>query len=82
MTSLGDAGYLVGHLEAVCECRMLLLKAVARMHAGGPDAGSAYLTDCDVAADPMQTRAPTMSLRLTAEERAVVLAGFNVIASS
>jgi hypothetical protein len=78
----GDAGYLVGHLEAVCEGRTLIHKAVARLCAGGPDAGSAYLTDCDVAADPMQTRAPTMSLRFTADERAVVLAGFNTIASS
>ena len=80
--SQSDAGYLVGHLEAVCECRALIRKAVARLQGRATDAGLAYLTDCDVAADPMQTHAPTMSLRFTAEERDAVRTAFESFAAS
>ena len=83
-TELGDlttlacqAGRLIGRLEALCESRRLLRQACEKLKTGGPDAGAAFLTDCDIAADPMQTRMPTTPLRFTTEERAVILAGFN-----
>lgn len=59
----GDAGYLVGQLEALCGTRKLL-------STGGDVA--AYLTRCDHAADRLQTHQPTAVLRLDAAERAVV----------
>lgn len=67
-----DAGYLTGHLEALCGTQRLIAAALA-----GPDA-EAFLTACDVAADPMQTRQPLMSLRFDAGERAVIRMGFGV----
>ena len=76
-----DAGYLVGHLEALCGARKLLALARDRLQQAGADAGAAYLTDCDVAADPMQTRSPTLSLRFDADERQVIAAAFGLIAS-
>lgn len=73
---IADAGYLAGHLEALCGSRKLVSRAILRAMHGQPDAGQAYLTDCDIAADPMQTRAPTLSLRFTERERDVVRAAF------
>ncbi len=73
----GHAGSLVGRLEALCGTRHLLGQAlVCGNHSVAADAGNAFLTDCDNAADPMQSRAPTMSLRFNAQERDVILAAF------
>ena len=72
-----DAGRLVGRLEALCGTRHLVGEAFLCWRQGAPvDAGRAFLTSCDNAADPMQSRAPTQSLRFSKEERAVILAGF------
>lgn len=73
----GEAGYLAGRLEALCGSRHLAGQALMRACLSDKaDAGLAFLTDCDNAADPMQSRAPTLSLRFTPQERAVFLAGF------
>ena len=72
-----QAGALVGRLEARCGCRKLLRLARDRM--GEKDAGGLFLTDCDVAADPMQTRLPTLSLRFDSAERDVILNAFKTI---
>ena len=76
----GDAGRLVGRLEARCGTRKLLGLGHHRMHSGQPGAGVDYITDCDVAADPMQTRCPTLSLRFDQNERAVILKAFEDLA--
>lgn len=60
-----DAGYLVGHLEALCGTRKLLGR-------GGEATG--YLTRCDQAADRLQTHHPTAVLRFDPIERAIVAA--------
>lgn len=65
--AVADAGYLVGHLEALCGTRRLLDVA------GGAEA---YLTRCDQVADRLQTHQPTAVLRLDEAERAVVRAAF------
>lgn len=70
------AGQLIGRQEALCETRKLLRLARVRLAAGGAEAGAAFLTDCDIAADPMQTRNPTAVLRFTREERAIILSAF------
>lgn len=75
MAQVHDAGYLVGHLEALCKSDHLMRMALQRLEQQGPDASAAFLTDCDNAADPMQTRAPTMDLRFTREEREIVRKG-------
>jgi hypothetical protein len=69
-----DAGLLVGRLEALCATRHLVSEAILCWKRA--DAASAFLTACDNAADPMQSRAPTQSLRFTREERGVIVAGF------
>jgi hypothetical protein len=74
--ALADAGYLVGHLEAMCGTRKLVRKAIERSRESILDAGADYLTDCDVAADPMQTRNPMTSIRFTLAERAVIREAF------
>ncbi len=74
--ALADAGYLVGHLEALCGSARLARLAIARTALGAEAGARAYLTDCDTAADPLQTRQPTMSLRFTPEEREAIIAGF------
>jgi hypothetical protein len=61
--AVADAGYLVGHLAALCGARRLLFT--------GGDV-QAYLTLCDQAADRMQTHHPTAVLRLDPAERAGV----------
>jgi hypothetical protein len=73
---LQAAGHLVGGLEARCGSRKLVRRAIERLVETGPGAANRFLTDCDIAADPMQTRAPTMPLRFNAEERAIVLEAF------
>ncbi len=70
-----DAGYLVGHLEALCGTSRLL---AAALHVGGAVDVIAYLTDCDHAADRLQTHQPTASLRFTAAERDVVRSAFRL----
>lgn len=70
------AGQLIGRLEALCETRKLLRLLRTRLAEGGVEAGAAFLTDCDIAADPMQTRNPTAVLRFTREERAIILSAF------
>jgi hypothetical protein len=67
-----DAGYLVGHLESLCGSRRLLT-AAARLGLPGP-AVDRFLTDCDTAADRLQTHQPTASLRFDDGERAVLRA--------
>jgi hypothetical protein len=73
-----DAGYLVGHLEALCGTQRLMRLAGERLRHG---AAQDFLTDCDIAADPMQTREPTLSLRFTAAERAVIVGAFAEMAA-
>ena len=72
-----EAGALVGRLEAQCGSRKLLGLACERMKQ--KDAGSRFLTDCDVAADPMQTRLPTLTLRFHGVERQTILDAFREI---
>lgn len=74
--AMADAGYLVGHLEGVCNSRKLVRQMLARR--GHMGAGMAFLTDCDIAADPMQTRQPMMLLRFTPQERALILDAFQM----
>lgn len=71
---LADAGYLVGHLESLCGTTRLL--GLAPSAGCGPEALAAYFTQCDHAADRLQTHQPTASLRLDADERAVLRAAF------
>jgi hypothetical protein len=66
---LADAGYLVGHLESLCRTEKLLAAAHGLLPVGKVEA---FLTACDVAADPMQTHQPTMSLRFDLEEREIL----------
>jgi hypothetical protein len=66
---LADAGYLVGHLESLCRTEKLLGSALRLLAAGDVEA---FLTACDVAADPMQTHQPTMSLRFDPQERDIL----------
>lgn len=73
-TPLADAGYIVGHLESLCGTRRLL--AMAPGMSGDAAAIEAYLTACDGAADRMQTHHPTAALRLTGDERAILLQAF------
>ena len=68
--SSADAGYLAGHLDSLCGTAKLRAAALAAADADG------FLTACDIAADPMQTRQPTLSLRFDAAERARVRRGF------
>ena len=75
--AVADAGYLVGHLESLCGTRKLARLAGERLTQTGVET---YLTDCDVAADPLQTREPTKSLRLTIDERAVIRRAFAALA--
>lgn len=74
-----EAGSLVGRLEARCACAMLLGRARARMQQTGGNAGLAFLTDCDNAADPMLSRLPTMRLRFEGRERDVIVDTFRKI---
>ena len=71
---LADAGYLVGHLEALCASRRLLT-AAARLSVPAATIDR-YLTDCDTAADRLQTHQPTASLRFDARERDVLRRAF------
>lgn len=71
---LADAGYLVGHLEAVCGTRKLVRQALGLLRGG--QTVPEFLTACDVAADPVQTRQPTLSLRFDPMERAVIEEAF------
>jgi hypothetical protein len=71
---LADAGYLVGHLESLCGSRRLLT-AAARLSAPATSIDR-FLTDCDTAADRLQTHQPTASLRFDARERAVLRQAF------
>jgi hypothetical protein len=64
-----DAGYLVGHLESLCRTEKLLGSALNLLAAGEVEA---FLTACDVAADPLQTHQPTTSLRFDMEERDIL----------
>jgi hypothetical protein len=68
-----DAGRLVGRLEALCDTRHLV-RALLRCLANA-NAAENFITACDTAAGPMQSRAPTMNLRFTRTERAIVTAG-------
>ena len=71
---LADAGYLVGHLESLCGTSRLL--GLAPPAGCGPERIAAYLTQCDHAADRLQTHQPTASLRFDSRERAVLRAAF------
>lgn len=71
------AGILVGRLEALCATRHLVGEAVRCWK--NAEAALAFLTACDNAAAPMQSRAPTQSLRFTRQERAVIAAGFECL---
>ncbi len=73
-TALADAGYLVGHLESLCGTTRLL--GLAPSAGCGPEALAAYLTQCDHAADRLQTHQPTASLRFDSRERSVLRAAF------
>jgi len=66
---LADAGYLVGHLESLCGTEKLLGAALPLLARGDTEA---LLTACDIAADPLQTRQPTMSLRFDRQEREIL----------
>ena len=66
---LADAGYLVGHLESLCRTEKLLGSALRLLSRGDVEA---FLTACDVAADPMQSHQPTMSLRFDLQERDIL----------
>ena len=72
---LADAGYLGGHLDAICETRRLIRAAVDSL--GGAHPAEALLNASDIAADPMQTRQPTLSLRFDASEREIVRRAFS-----
>ena len=72
---LADAGYLAGHLDAICETRRLIRAAVESLAAHHP--AEAFLTASDIAADPMQTRQPTLSLRFDASEREIFRRAFS-----
>lgn len=71
---LADAGYLIGHLEALCGTRKLF--AMALELDGGTAAIEAYLTACDTAADRLQTHHPTAAIRLDPAERATLVSAF------
>lgn len=71
---LADAGYLGGHLDSMCETRRLIRAAVESLAA--PHAAEAFLMAADIAADPMQTRQPTLSLRFETSEREIVRRAF------
>lgn len=71
---LADAGYLVGHLESLCGSRRLLT-AAARLSVPTSAVGG-FLTDCDTAADRLQTHQPTASLRFDDHERDVLRRAF------
>jgi hypothetical protein len=77
--ALAEAGYLVGQLEALCGINKLLRTALLRLNEQDRTSGLSFITDCDVAADPMQTRMPTASLRFDADERAIILKAFTEI---
>ena len=66
---LADAGYLVGHLESLCRTEKLLGSALRLL---SRDDVEAFLTACDIAADPLQTHQPTMSLRFDRQERDIL----------
>ncbi len=70
-----DAGYLGGHLDAMCETRRLIRAAVESLESRDP--AEAFLMAADIAADPMQTRQPTLSLRFDASEREIVRRAFS-----
>jgi hypothetical protein len=72
---LADAGYLVGHLESLCGTSRLL--GLAPDAGCGPEAAAVYLTQCDQAADRLQTHQPTASLRFDAGERGILRAAFS-----
>ena len=72
--ALSDTGYLAGHLDAMCETSRLIRAAVESLEA--PDPAQAFLNASDIAADPMQTRQPTLSLRFDASEREIVRRAF------
>ena len=71
---LADAGYLAGHLDAICETRRLIRAAAESFDTSRP--AEAFLNASDIAADPMQTRQPTLSLRFDASEREIVRRAF------
>ncbi|MFN4144026.1 hypothetical protein [Aestuariivirga sp.] len=77
---LADAGYLAGHLESACGTRKLVREAIALVEQKAPPAD--FLTACDIAADPMQTRQPTLSLRFDVLERAVIEEAFGTMRAS
>jgi len=74
LDGLSDVGYLAGHLDAMCETRRLIRAAVESLAAADP--AGAFLTASDIAADPMQTRQPTLSLRFDMSEREIVRRAF------
>lgn len=70
-----DAGYLAGQLEAVCGMRKLAGLALRRVADDPSSAAQRFITDCDIAADRLQSHQPTLSTRFTPAERAIVAAG-------
>lgn len=64
-----DAGYLVGHLASLCGSEKLLSVTLAHLAKGDVES---FLTACDAAADRLQTHQPTMALRFSVEERAIL----------
>jgi hypothetical protein len=76
---MADAGVLAGHIDAVCGTRKLAARAVVRAAEDETGAAQRFVTDCDVAADPLQSRQPTLSTRFTPAERDAVIAGFSAV---
>lgn len=72
-----DAGYLMGHLEAICGTRKLAGLVLRRIAEDPATAAQRIITDCDIAADPLQSHQPTLSTRFTPPERAIVAGGIN-----
>lgn len=64
-----DAGYLVGHLASLCGSGKLLAVSLTHLARGDVDT---FLNACDIAADRLQTHQPTMALRFSVEERAIL----------
>lgn len=68
---LADAGYLAGHLAALCRAPKLFGMALEAL--GRKDV-EAFFAACDQAADRLQTHQPTMALRFDSGEREMLRA--------
>ena len=82
LAACADAGYLSGQLEAICGTRRLASLALRRVAGNTATAVQDFITDCDTAADRLQSHQPTLSTRFTAAERAIVAAGIAELAQA